>query len=48
MSTRTVRKNIDFDKETIQQKVKQRKGSFIGMLDDNYKSMKKSYNEHNS
>lgn len=86
MSTLTVRKNFNFDKETIdkvalilkqkhynftevltsyfqavikepelietiQQKAKQRKGSFIGMPDgkigdDNYKSMKKSYNEH--
>ena len=37
--------------DTIEQKAKQRTGSFIGMLDDkignqNYKDMKKSYNEN--
>lgn len=86
MSTLTIRKNFNFEKElidkvsvlvkqknknfteiltsyfqaivkdpnmidTIEQKAKQRTGSFIGMLDDkignqNYKEMKKSYNEN--
>ncbi|MEA3383771.1 MAG: hypothetical protein U9Q20_03720 [Campylobacterota bacterium] len=86
MSTLTIRKNFNFEKELIdkaseivknknknftelltsyfqaiikepsiidiiEQKAKQRTGSFIGMLDDkigdqDYKDMKKSYNEH--